>query len=273
MLVRALTAVLLISGFLAALFWLERTWFAALIALLVAAGAYEWAKLCRFQPTPALLYAAGCLGGFAALALAFYPVSTDDSPEQLVFAAATIFWAAGVPALLRVRLDRLGPVLPLIGVAVLVPAGLAMIALPPGLLLAVLVLVWISDTAAYVGGRAFGRHKLAPAISPGKTWEGFACGLGAVLIYAIICAILPADGGARIVWIVPAGWVFYLGAAALLCIVGVLGDLFESAMKRRAGVKDSGSVLPGHGGILDRIDSAVAVLPMAAFLLQWIRAG
>lgn len=271
MLVRAFTAILLIGGFLAALFWLQRPWFAGLIALLVAAGAYEWAKLCRLRRTGSLLYAAACLAAFVALAVAFHPLSSEESPERLVFAVAAIFWAAGVPALLWAGLSGIAPLLPLVGAVVLLPAGMAMIALPPGLLLAVLVLVWISDTAAYIGGRAIGRRKLAPAISPGKTWEGLACGLGAALIYAIICAILPLDGGARI--LAAAGWPFYLGAAALLCIVGVIGDLFESAMKRRAGVKDSGSLLPGHGGILDRIDSAAAVLPMAAFLLQWIRPG
>lgn len=271
MLVRAFTASLLIGGLLAALFWLQRPWFAGLIALLVGAAAYEWGKLCRLQRTGLLLYAAACLAGFAALTFAFHPVSTEEAPERLVFAAAAVFWAVGVPALLLAGLNAVGLALPIIGLVVLLPAGLAMIAVPPGVLLAVLVLVWISDTAAYIGGRAIGRRKLAPSISPGKTWEGLASGLGAVLIYAIICAVLPVGGGARM--LAQAGWPFYLGAAALLCIVGVLGDLFESAMKRRAGVKDSGAVLPGHGGILDRIDSAAAALPMAAFLVQWVRPG
>jgi len=130
--------------------------------------------------------------------------------------------------------------------------------------LMVLVLVWIADSAAYVVGRAMGRHKLAPTISPGKTWEGVAGGLLGVQVYAIICAfMIPAlesrlEGGAK--------WLLYLGGAGLLFAASVVGDLFESALKRQASVKDSGTLLPGHGGVLDRIDSALAVLPVAALM-------
>jgi phosphatidate cytidylyltransferase len=149
------------------------------------------------------------------------------------------------------------------GFAVLVPAGLAMLALGPLEVLLVLVLVWIADTAAYFAGRAWGRRKLAPAISPGKTWEGAAGGLIGALAYAII-------GG---FWIQEIAWTPFLAAAALLAMVSIVGDLFESAAKRQAGVKDSGSLLPGHGGILDRIDSATAALPLAALLRPLLGAG
>jgi len=127
--------------------------------------------------------------------------------------------------------------------------------------LLVLILVWIADTAAYFVGRAWGRRKLAPAISPGKTWEGAAGGLLGALAYAIICRF----------FIEGIAWAPYLAAAALLAMVSIVGDLFESAAKRQAGVKDSGTILPGHGGILDRIDSATAVLPVAALLWPWIQ--
>jgi phosphatidate cytidylyltransferase len=149
------------------------------------------------------------------------------------------------------------------GFAVLVPAGLAMATLGPLQVLLVLVLVWIADTVAYFVGRAWGRRKLAPAISPAKTWEGAAGGLFGALAYAII-------GG---FWIQGIAWAPFLAAAALLGMVSIVGDLFESAAKRQAGVKDSGSLLPGHGGILDRIDSATAALPLAALLWPLVKAG
>ena len=130
-------------------------------------------------------------------------------------------------------------------------------------------LVWIADTAAYLTGRAFGKHKLAPVISPGKTWEGVAGGVGAVVIYAIIWALFDPGLAARVQGAV---WLPYLAGAVLLCAASVVGDLLESAAKRRAGAKDSGRLLPGHGGVLDRIDSASATLPVGLLLMQAIGA-
>ena len=151
------------------------------------------------------------------------------------------------------------------GFVVLLPAALAMMVLPVAAVLAVLVLVWVADIAAYFVGSRFGRHKLAPSISPGKTWEGAGGALAGVLVYATICGMLvpvvrdALTGSAG-------AWSGYLAAAAGLCAFSIVGDLFESAAKRQAGVKDSGTLLPGHGGILDRIDSATAALPLAALL-------
>ncbi|MGH8669488.1 MAG: phosphatidate cytidylyltransferase, partial [Burkholderiales bacterium] len=119
---------------------------------------------------------------------------------------------------------------------------------------------WIADTAAYFVGVRYGRHKLAPSISPGKSWEGAAGGLAAVLAYAAIIAFV-MDGIA---------WAPWMAAAALLGVLSIVGDLFESAAKRQASVKDSGALLPGHGGLLDRIDSATSTLPLAAALAPWI---
>ena len=134
----------------------------------------------------------------------------------------------------------------------------------------VLAFVWIADVAAYFAGRSFGRHKLAPEISPGKTWEGAAGALVATVIYAIICAMVSPQLSA----IVKGGyWVLCIGVAALLCAVSIIGDLFESQVKRQANVKDSGALLPGHGGVLDRIDSVTSTLPAAAFLFYLIAGG
>jgi phosphatidate cytidylyltransferase len=135
--------------------------------------------------------------------------------------------------------------------------------------LIVLVLVWVADTAAYFVGSRFGRHKLAPAISPGKTWEGAGGALAGTLAYAVACGMLVSQLKTGIVG---GAWILYLATAAGLCILSILGDLFESAAKRQAAVKDSGTLLPGHGGILDRIDSATSTLPLAALLWPLIGA-
>src|SRR5262249_46458483 len=131
----------------------------------------------------------------------------------------------------------------------------------PALLLAVLGAVWISDSAAYFVGRRFGKRKLAPSISPGKTWEGVAGALVAVVLYALAWAALGKPGNRLLGG--PLGVLALAAALAGLAVVGIIGDLFESLIKRQAGVKDSGTLLPGHGGILDRIDAPVAMLPLA----------
>jgi phosphatidate cytidylyltransferase len=182
-------------------------------------------------------------------------------PDAAWFLLAAAFWILVAPLWLWRGVSAAHKrILALAGVVVLLPAGLAMLALPPGHLLAVLVLTWIADTAAYFAGMRYGRHKLAPGISPGKTWEGAAGGIGAVLAYA---AVLGAVAGG-----IP--WLPLIAAALLLAVLSIVGDLFESAAKRQAAVKDSGALLPGHGGILDRIDSATATLPLAAAMTPWI---
>ena len=135
----------------------------------------------------------------------------------------------------------------------------------PWLVLAAMAVVWIADTAAYFTGRKFGRRKLAPSISPGKSWEGVCGGLAAVALYAL--ALVPFAGAGRATRDGrPRSSVIALGAVfvVLLAAVSVVGDLFESMLKRQAGVKDSGALLPGHGGVLDRIDALLSAMPLAA---------
>ena len=200
-------------------------------------------------------------GAIAALALIAL-VTAGSRAALAAFLIASLFWLIAAPFwLARGVSAQARPALVASGFIVIVPAALALALLPAREVLAVLVLVWIADTAAYFVGRAWGRRKLAPAISPGKTWEGAAGGLVGALAYAIILAAF-SD---------PVAWGSWLAAAAVLAAVSIVGDLFESAAKRQAGVKDSGALLPGHGGILDRIDSATATLPLAALLLPWMR--
>jgi phosphatidate cytidylyltransferase len=143
-------------------------------------------------------------------------------------------------------------------------AALTWLGQQPWLLLSLLAIVWIADTGAFFVGRRFGRHKLAPTVSPGKSWEGVAGGLACVLLYVAVlqgtgaAAGGPLDGAA--------GWLLALTLTAL----SVQGDLFESMLKRQAGAKDSGTLLPGHGGVLDRIDALTSTLPVAALAVYLI---
>jgi len=264
---RALTAAVLLAAFVGTLLWLPRPAVAVVGAVFVGLAALEWARLCGMATWVGRSYAGALVCGFGLLFGLAWP-GTSTMPHWLgfLFGAASLFWIIVAPVwMLRgfgrdtaLRLAVTGP-------AALLPAALALVLLAPRLVLAVLALVWIADSAAYFAGRALGKRKLAPQISPGKTWEGALGGLLAVQLYVIICAFtVPMldpylEGGGQ--------WLLYLGAGAVLFVVSIIGDLFESAVKRQASVKDSGTLLPGHGGVLDRIDSALAVLPVAALMV------
>lgn len=257
--VRVLTAAALLAAFLSALWFPDRTGFAALVAAFVGLGGYEWARLGKSSRFAGAAYGLAC-------ALLLLALARWGGPAPWVFAAAGAFWIVAVPAwLARGYPAGPAPLAAAAGFVVLVPAGLALARLGRGEILMLLGLVWVADSAAYFAGRAFGRRKLAPAISPAKTWEGVAGAVVATLIYAIIWANLDPAWQARLEG---AAWAPYLAGTVFLCAASVLGDLFESAAKRRAGVKDSGSLLPGHGGVLDRIDSATAMLPLAMLLMH-----
>jgi phosphatidate cytidylyltransferase len=144
---------------------------------------------------------------------------------------------------------------------------LDMRAVSPWMLLFVMCLVWVADIAAYFAGRKFGKRKLAPSISPGKTWEGVAGALLGVSVYVILAWSFSPDFAHRelLPIVLLASWL-WVGLA-------VIGDLFESAVKRQAGVKDSGALLPGHGGLLDRIDALTSTLPLAALAMLLQKLG
>ena len=261
-LTRLLTAAALIAAFLGALFWFDRFALSIVVALIVALGAFEWARLSGSGSLGSWTYAAVCAG-------LYYDLTQAGWMVAWICALASVFWAICAPYLLFRGLIR-GSLRLWTGLVVLVPAGLALTALTPRSVLMVLFLVWIADTAAYLAGSAFGKRKLAPKISPGKTWEGVVGGAVGTLIYAMICAVFSPDLGGRVEGVI---WVPFLAGALALFALSVVGDLFESALKRQAGVKDSGRLLPGHGGVLDRIDSATATLPSALLLLQVMRAA
>ena len=180
----------------------------------------------------------------------------------LLWVISAAFWVLLSPLWL---LKRCQPNF-IVGWILLVPMWAALVDLharDPLLLLAVMLLVWIADVAAYFTGRAFGRRKLASVISPSKTWEGAAGAVAGVLSCGLLMLPLLPVGEQ----VTPASLAVVLPALTALSIVG---DLFESLVKRQANVKDSSQLLPGHGGLLDRIDSQTSSLPLAALLLHWI---
>jgi phosphatidate cytidylyltransferase len=253
---RLLTAAALIAAFLGALFWLDREALSIVIALVVVAGGLEWSTLSGGRGLWSWAYGAFC-------ALLYYSLVQSIWMAVWLCIGATAFWVLFAPYFLFRGFGQAALRFP-VGLVVLVPPAVAMTAMPPRWVLATLVLVWIADTGAYLAGKAFGRRKLAPRISPGKTWEGVVGGAVGTLIYAMICGVFSPDLGGRVEGVI---WVPFLAGALALFALSVVGDLLESALKRQAGVKDSGRLLPGHGGVLDRIDSATATLPPAMLLL------
>jgi phosphatidate cytidylyltransferase len=141
----------------------------------------------------------------------------------------------------------------------------------PLYLFSVMALVWIADIGAYFSGKAFGKRKLAPSISPGKSWEGAIGGWCAVLLLATASVFIPALADTFAVHVQHRfGWAGMIAVLTLLVVASVVGDLFESQLKRRAGFKDSSNLLPGHGGVLDRIDALIPALPLAMLVNHWL---
>jgi phosphatidate cytidylyltransferase len=253
---RVTTAIFLVAGFLAVLFLLPPVAAALVFALVTTLAAWEWAGLMKAGQHSRKLFA----GVVLVSCLVMWLRPADSFPVLWMIAA--LFWLGLIPFLLATR-RSVGTFGYLIGWILLVPTWAALVDLhgrSPMLLLAVMALVWIADIAAYFTGRAFGKHKLAPTISPGKTWEGVAGAVVGVMIYGLWAAAqLPVTTS-----VVPA---LMAGVLLLLTALSIAGDLFESMIKRQANMKDSSQLLPGHGGILDRIDSQTSTLPVVALAL------
>lgn len=269
---RVITAVFLLGFFLAALFWLPPSGWLILASLVGGVAGWEWGGLVRLAGMAralfALLMLLACAGlGFVAgLAHAGPPASPV---LVVVYGASAVFWLGLAPFWLRHRWPLGSPLAALaLGVVVILPPALALAHLrqiDPMLLLFAMSLVWIADIAAYFTGRAFGRHKLAPAISPGKTWEGAAGAVAGVLVFGLAVAVLSGHAPPDTV-----RWLLVSVLLLVLTAISIIGDLFESLIKRQAGVKDSGAILPGHGGLLDRIDSLTSTLPVIGLMAIWV---
>ncbi|MDR0234210.1 MAG: phosphatidate cytidylyltransferase [Zoogloeaceae bacterium] len=270
---RVLTALVLLAVFIPAALYLPDIGWAILMSLVVGIAAWEWAGLAGFGKKGRLLYG---IGLFAVLAACWlfgmegrigysFSMIQAVAPVLAVSVVPLVFWVVLVPLWFHCRWSLTGGTGLVVGLLVLLPAWLVTAAPggDKGVLFAIMVVAWVADIAAYFTGRQFGKHKLAPSISPGKTWEGAAGALAGVFLY-LACVwnlIAPESAWTRASELQSHDNMLVLPCVAfLLTAACILGDLFESLLKRQAGVKDSGNLLPGHGGVLDRIDSLLALL-------------
>lgn len=267
---RIATALVLLALFALDLFWASTSLFSLSLAAIAAAAAWEWSRLAGVAHEHAQT-AYASLVGLVALVVLYLPEETGFLRWALLL--GFLLWAA-VPALLY-----LAPVQPPVvrsgkralvgGAGAVILATLAIQYLrtnaPLGsawLLLYAFGVVWLMDIGAFAAGKRFGRRRLAPSISPGKTWEGVWGGLATALAFLVVTLAFVE---------LPPGYAFRLTLATLAgAAFSVYGDLYESRLKRAAGRKDSSSLLPGHGGVLDRVDGVLAALPTFAFVWAWL---
>jgi phosphatidate cytidylyltransferase len=258
---RIITALIVAPLVIVAIFLLPLIAFAVVFLVAAGLGLLEWANLAGIRSVAAK---SAYLALYAALG---YLVFENPPLWPSIFTAVVVFWV--VAALVVLTFPASGQILVKAflvptGYVVFVGAWLALVALHEGggpwLILWVLIVVWAADIGAYFAGRGLGRNKLAVLVSPGKTWEG---AVGGVLLSVALGSAL----GVAVADLARLGlslwqWGF---ASLIVAVVSVFGDLFESALKRARGVKDSGTLFPGHGGMLDRVDSLIAALPCVAF--------
>ena len=270
---RVFTAVVLLALFLSALLFLPPAGWVAVVTFVAAIAAWEWGGLLAWGRAGRVFFG-GVFAGLCLVISLWQPAALGMgeafSTQALAFGRwfylpAIAFWGGVVPVWMVRRWSLPKSLTGMcVGLLVLLPSWLALIQLRQIgnlTLLAIMATVWIADIAAYFFGRTFGRHKLAPTISPGKSWEGAFGGILAVVVYGY--TLSP--------WLPPAlsGNLFLLAVFLIaLTAVSIVGDLFESLLKRQAGLKDSSQILPGHGGVLDRIDSLTSTLPIVA--MTWL---
>jgi phosphatidate cytidylyltransferase len=261
---RVITALVLLALLLPALLAEKAEPLAGLTLALIAAGAWEWGRLNGLAMRGSLRMGAACV----MLCLGTWSAAWAYHPPTLIWPLAGGLWVLMSAWLLRRGVEGwphiARPLRLVVGLLVLWLTWLALYqAKVKGInfLLSLLLLVWMADVAAYFAGRAFGRRKLAVAISPGKSWEGVWGGMVGVLLMA--CPSLYTQLFAQ-------GWPFLLLATVFLVTMSVVGDLVESLVKRSAGMKDSSQLLPGHGGVLDRVDALLPTLPVALMVLQYL---
>ncbi len=267
---RIITAVVMLLVFVTALFLASESVFALLLAAVVAASAWEWSRLSGIKDENLQTAYAAAIG---LLALVFLYFPQSETFMRWTMLVGFLFWMA-VPAIFYLnpvhepivspnnRLLITGPL-----VFIICVLGVQFLrsydgAASPWLLLYSLAIVWCMDIGAYFAGRRFGKNKLAPSISPGKTWEGVYGGFAVTFVFFLLALIVgdwPENSTIKL-----------LLATLIAACVSVVGDLYESRVKRAADMKDSSQLLPGHGGVLDRIDSVLAAVPLFTFLWVWL---
>lgn len=268
---RILTAIVLIPLIVALIFFAPSVLLALFVTLAVVAAGHEWCGLFDFSMIETTAFLTFLV--MSVILLSTYGVNS-------VIALSLIFWviASFMVVLYKPQSDlksntaKLAPAF--IGICMLAPFWMAVVSLhikySPIMLMSLLLLVWASDSGAYMFGKLWGKHKLIHKVSPKKTWEGLAGGYVACLATAgLLYGLFPQKFVVlkQSFFQMPSLWMTWLVIASLVFIASVFGDLFESMVKRSVHVKDSGSCLPGHGGMLDRIDSLLSSAPLLVFLL------
>ena len=256
---RIITALILVSLILLAIIFLPFYLFAVFLTLLMLFAAWEWCLLVGIHKRISRLVYVVCVGLFMFLAW--------HAPILPVLIIAVLFWLIGLYFIVRYpKSSALWAngvlVRAMMGILVIVPCWLALNMLRAAqdgsqTIIFMLFLIWAVDTGAYFAGKNWGKHKLCPRVSPNKTWEGV---YGGLILTGVIAAI-----GCMLMNVAPIHWTSVIMLALLTAAFSVIGDLFESMLKREVGIKDTGRYLPGHGGFLDRIDSLLAATPL--FLL------
>ena len=273
LLTRVITAVALLLVVVGMLFLASPAVWALFVLAIALVSCWEWSRMCNFSPRAKAAYVAAsfAIGAFLWLLYARFVPGNFVAAALTGFIVATLFWLVGAPFWLAQKMRPSPSTCAVAGWIVVWPGWLAFVVLRDTsvwLLLALAALVWVADIAAYFAGKRFGKHKLAPAVSPGKTWEGVYGALAGVVVYGAVLAWIAHSRATPLTPIFDNGaTVIVLVAMLALTAVSVVGDLFESWMKRGAGLKDSSNLLPGHGGVLDRIDALTSTLPVAALAL------
>jgi len=271
---RIITALVLLAVLLPALFAASPWPFAILTLVMIGAGGWEWAKLNSLSQMPALAFGAAIA---AACGATLWALGLSAPPAWCWWLAGGL-WVLGGAYALRSGVKG-WPQIPqilrmVLGAVALWAAWLAIAqakAMGINFLLSIFCLVWMADIAAYFGGRTMGRRKLAPAISPGKSWEGVWTGMAGVLLLSVLwTAVIEqqflVDSPSLFQILQRQAWPVSTMALLFLAGMSVVGDLFESLIKRAVGAKDSSQLLPGHGGVLDRVDALLPVFPLALAL-------
>lgn len=266
---RILTALVLAPIMIGGIFYLPLGLFKLFIAAIVTLGAWEWANLSGVKMQVGRVAYAGIVAGLIWL------IEFEGLVQEIdVLYVALVWWIIAfilVAAHPKLKALWSTPVVRmLMGLAILIPMWVGFVqiksyAINDYLIMYVMLVVWGADVGAYFAGRTFGKHKLAATVSPGKTWEGVYGGLATTFIIALGGGyLLEKEAGLSLDF---SQWALLIGVTLAITFVSVVGDLIESMVKRHRGIKDSSNLLPGHGGIMDRIDSMTAALPMFALAL------
>lgn len=271
---RIITATILLAVLLPILFLMPPFYVGAFFLITLLAAAWEWSRMIA----PEAKMAAWLYAGFCLVIILFLLGMQAIAWQFSLLMMAVLFWFFIAPFILakgmNLSLQKLKPFYSILGLIVLPATWFALVFLRElGLvfLLSSIALVWVADIGAYFVGKAIGKHKLAVHISPGKSIEGALGGLVLCYLYAFLCVVyLPLGDTLFGAWAIRFGWVLMFLMVTVLAAFSVFGDLFESQFKRLAGVKDSSHLLPGHGGVLDRVDALIPTMPIAALLAGFI---